>query len=303
MQTDTTNRQRNFDVDAAINPPIDVDSRRRRTGVYVQDEWTFAERWRLNAGLRHDSFSADDSTTSPRLGLIWLASDATTLKLLAGRAYRVPNAYERDYANGVGYLANPALKPETIRTVEAVWSQRFGRQQTLDMSGFDYRITNLIAQVDTGDELLQYRNQPRITAQGLEATWRMSWDSGAQLSTGLVLNHAEDDSGHRPGFSPRWIAKLRGSLPLPGERWMIAVEAHALGATAYQWNDTPQRVDARLLVDAALTTARLAPGLDGHLRVRNLFNRRFAHPGSDEVPVPAIPGHRRTWEFGLRYAF
>ncbi|NMG77375.1 TonB-dependent receptor plug domain-containing protein [Aromatoleum diolicum] len=303
MQTDTANRQRNVDVGAAINPQIDVDSRRRRAGVYVQDEWHFAERWRLNAGLRHDSFSAGESAISPRVGLIWLASDATTLKLLAGRAFREPNAYERDYANGVGYLANPRLKPESIRTVELVWERRFGRHHTLNMSAFDYRISNLIAQVDTGDELFQYQNQARIQAHGVEATWRTDWESGARLSTGLALNRAEDATGHRPGFSPRWIAKLRGSVPLPGARWLLALEAHAMGATNYRWNGTPQRRDARLLVDAALTTAHLAPGLDGHLRVRNLFDRHFAHPGSDEAPVPAIPGHRRTWELGLSYSF
>jgi iron complex outermembrane receptor protein len=303
LHADTASRQRNFDLGTSINAPIDVGSAKRRSGVYVQDEWHFAEHWRLNAGLRHDRSSAGESATSPRIGLIWLASDATTFKLLAGRAFRQPNAYERDYANGVAYLANPGLKQETIRTVEAVWSQRLGRQRNLDVSVFDYRIRNLIAQVDVGDELFQYQNRSPIEAHGVEATWREGWDSGAQLSAGLAVNHTEDASGHRPGFSPRWVAKLRGSLPLPAERWLLAIEAQVLAPTRYRWNDIPQRRGARLLVDAVLTSARLAPGLDGHLRVRNLFDRRFAHPASEEAPVPAIPGHRRTVELGLRYAF
>lgn len=302
-QADTAARQRNFDVDATVNAPIDVDSRRRRVGVYVQDEWTLAERWRLNAGLRHDSFSAGDPATSPRLGLIWLLNDATTFKLLAGRAYRLPNAYESDYANGVSYLANPALAPETIRTIEAVWEQKFGRQQHLRLSIFDYKMANLIAQVDTGGGLLQYQNQPDIQAHGLEAAWRTQWDNGAQLAASLGLNHTEDASGQRPGYSPRWVSKLRASLPWPGERWMLSAELQANSATDYQWNGTPQQLAARAVVDTTLTTARLAPGLEGHLRVRNLFDRRYDHPGSSEAPVPAIPADRRTLEVELRYGF
>jgi iron complex outermembrane receptor protein len=302
-QTDTLARQRNFDVGVAINPPIDVESARRRTGLYVLDEWAFAERWRLNAGLRRDSFSGGESATSPRLGLIWLAHETTTFKLLAGRAYRVPNAYERDYGNGLNYIANAALRPETIRTLEAVWEQRIGPHHDLRVSAFDYRITNLIAQIDTGGGQLQYQNQAKIDARGIEAAWHASWQSGAQWSASLAVNRTENDRGERPGFSPAWLAKMRGSLPLPGEFWLLSAELYAQSATRYLWNDTTQRLASRLLVDATLTTARLAPGLDGHVRVRNLFDRRFDHPGSDEVPVPSIPGHRRIWEIGVGYSF
>lgn len=303
-QRDTVARQRNFDIGGAtVNPPIDVDSRRHRTGIYGQDEWAFADRWRINAGFRQDNLSDGASSTSPRLGLIWLNSELTTFKLLAGRAYRVPNAYERDYANGLSYLANSTLKPETIRTIEGVWEQQLGRQQDLRVAVFDYSIANLIAQIDTGGGLLQYQNQAKIKAHGLEAGWRVNWDSGAQFAASWSLNHTEDANGRRPGFSPKWIFKVRASLPLAGDRWLLSTEARAIGATEYLWNGTPQRLATQVTVDANLTTARLAPGLDGHLRVRNLFDRRHRHPSSDELPVPAIPDDRRTWEIGLRYIF
>lgn len=303
LQTDTLARQRNFDVRVTLNDPIDANSERRRLGFYLQDEWRLGERWRLNTGVRHDRISSGDGTTSPRIGLIWLASDATTFKILGGRAFRQANAYERDYANGVVYLANPDLKPETIRTLEAVWSQRLGARHSVDLSLFDYHIDHLIAQVESGSGELQYQNQPEIKARGVEATWRANWEWGGQLSAGLAINHTEDKDGHRPGFSPRWIAKVRGSAPLPGERWLAAVDARALPATTYRWSDTSQRLRMRVLVDASLTTARLAPGLDGILRIRNLFDRSYAYPASDEAPVPSIPGRRRTLELGLRYAF
>ncbi|BAL24433.1 TonB-dependent siderophore receptor [Azoarcus sp. KH32C] len=300
---DTTARQRNFDVGVAVNPSLDADSRRHRTGIYALDEWAIAERWRINAGLRHDRFSIGDSATSPRLGVIWLVDEANTLKLLGGRAYRVPNAYERDYANGFSYLANTALEPETMQTIETVWEARPGPLRDYRISLFDYRISNLIAQIETSGGALQFQNQSRISARGLELAWRERWTSGAQLQGSVGFNHARTDDGKRPGFSPAWLAKLRASLPLPGDFWVLSAELQAQPATRYVWHDQGQRLPGRTLVDVALTPARLAPGLDGYLRIRNLFDRRFAYPGSDEAPVPAVPGIRRTVELGVSYSF
>ncbi|MEO8410642.1 MAG: TonB-dependent receptor, partial [Propionivibrio sp.] len=302
---DVLTRQRNFDVGVTIDEPLDVDSPRHRVGVYVQDEWRFADHWRLNAGLRHDAYSDGQATTNPRLGLIWLASEQTTFKLLAGRAYRAPNAYERDYACCGTYLGNADLSPETIRTVEAIWEQRLAQNQTLRVSAFDYRVRDLIGQVETADGQLQYQNQAEITARGLETSWRANWQSGAQLVASLAYSHTEDANGERPGYSPRWLAKLRGSVPLPnpGQRWLLAVEARAQSATDYVWNDSQRHLPLRLVVDATLTSARLTPGLDAFLRVRNVFDRRFDHPGTSETAMAAIPGDRRTWEIGVSYAF
>lgn len=305
VQTDISAQQRNYPVDVVVSgdTPIDADHLRHRGGMYVQDEWVFAPDWRLNAGLRHDVYSDSDSATSPRLGLIWLASEATTLKLIAGNAYRVPNAYERDYANGASYLSNPSLRPETMHTVEAVVEQRIGRQHSFRVSLFDYHLDSVIVQVDTGGEVMQYQNQGRAKAHGVEMAWRSNWESGAQLLASFSLTDSDDGYGNRPGFSPRWIGKLRGSIPVIADRWLLNADARVIGATEYQWGGTSQQLGTQAVVDASLTGARLAAGLDGYLRVRNIFDRRFDYPGSEEVPVPRIPGNRRAWEIGLRYAF
>lgn len=302
-QADVENRQRNFDVGASINAPIDATGKRRRSGLYVLDEWAFAERWRASLGLRHDRFSTVGDRTSPRLGLIWLASEQTSLKLLAGTAYRVPNAYETDYSNGVNYLGNGALRPETIRTVELVAERRFGGGSSLRASLFDYRLVDLIAQVDAGGGVLQYRNRPSVHATGAELAWRAAWESGARFDASLAVNRARDADGNRPGFSPDWIAKLRGALPLPGDRLLVAADAHATAATRYDYDGLPRRLPARVLVDLSLTTVRSGPGLGGLLRVRNAFDRRYALPASAEVPVPEVPERGRTIEATVRYAF
>ncbi|HBH37670.1 MAG TPA: hypothetical protein DDX06_04720 [Curvibacter sp.] len=302
-QVDQQARQSNADVGVAINTPVSVDVRRQRRAVYLQDEWAFAQRWRLNAGLRYDSFSIGEQTTSPRLGLIWLARTSTTFKLLTGRAYRVPNAYERDYGGGTYNVANLALRPETIRSRELVWEEQLDRSSHLRLSVFDNTLDKLIVQVDTGGGLLQYQNQTGVQSKGVETTWRKSFEGGAQVVSGLSVNDTVDASGQRPGYSPSWVARLRGSVPWSGSPWMLSSELRALAATQYTQGGNSQRLGSQVQMNLALTTTRLAPGLEALLRIRNLMDRRLAYPGTEEAPVPALPAEGRVWEVGLRYAF
>ena len=68
--------------------------------------------------------AAKPPSTSPRAALIWTPVRSTVLKALAGRAYREPNAYERDYYDGVAQTSNPSLGGEAIDTLELVADHR-----------------------------------------------------------------------------------------------------------------------------------------------------------------------------------
>lgn len=295
--------QKNADVDVAINLPLDVDTSGHRQGVYVQDDWNFAPAWRLNAGLRRDSFSSGRANTSPRLGLLWDASERTTFKLLAGRAYRVANAYETAYASNINYLANFDLRPEMIRTREAVGEFRLADGIQFGASLFEYRIDNLIRLVDTGGGVMQYRNQPEISARGVELHYQQRRNVGPSLFASLALNQTRDADGNRLGNSPHWIAKLRGSQPLLGDRMVAALELNAIGRRTLDWQGSRDPLGSQLLVNATLTATRLAPGLEAQLRVLNLLDRPLRHPASNEAPLPTLPLDGRRWQFGLSYAF
>jgi len=95
-----------------------------RAGVYVQDEWRITEALTATLGLRLDHVERDGNALSPRLALVWRSTPDTTLRALYGRAHRAPNAYERDFEDGVTQLANPALRGETVNTVELVADTR-----------------------------------------------------------------------------------------------------------------------------------------------------------------------------------
>ena len=304
-QIDQKSHQQNYDLNLAIpvNTSVDIADPEHRIGLYLQDEWHLATRWRLNMGIRHDQFSDSDSATSPRLGLIWLASASQTFKLLAGKAYRPANAYERKYSNGINYIGNPTLQPETINTLEAVFEQQLSHNQQASLSLYRYQFNNLIAQQLLSNGGLQYQNRCPIEAYGLEALWQMRHENDLALTASLSTSHAQDAQGQRLSYSPRWVAKVRGSIPIPHSRWQIASEASYISSAPFNWHDTAYQAKGRLLVNLTLSQTLAKPGLDGYLRIVNLLNRRGQQPASEEILVPTVPSTARSLEAGLRYAF
>lgn len=303
FQSDHDALQNNADLKVVVNSPISVNTRGHRYGIFLQDEWRFLPDWRLNAGLRSDSYSRGDSNLSPRLALIWDAAENTTFKLLAGRAYRTANAYEADYARNPYYIANPHLASETIRTLEAVGEYHIDAGQELGLSVFDYKLNNLVRQVDTGNGVFQYQNQAEIAAHGIEIFHKLRRKNGLDFMSSIAFNQSRDARGQELVNSPHWIAKLRLSKPLWNDALIAAAEFNAVGPRTIEWHINRSQLGTQPQLNLTLTTARLAPGLSVQLRLVNALDRKIVQPASDEAPTMTLPMDGRQWQLGLNYGF
>ncbi len=279
---------------------LDVREKTWRTGVFLQDEWSIAPRWRLSAGARYDRYSIDLAHTSPRLGLVHTLTDATTIKLLAGEAYRVPNTFERKYEDGY-YLANPSLKPEVIRTVEAIVEQRIGNEQLLGASVYSYSFRNQINQTAVGNNV-RYENQPRTTVQGAEVFWRAPRLGRGSVFASVGFNHAHSESSPNVPNSPGWLAKLRASHPLAGPQWVGAIELQAIGPRHVESDSGDFRLSRQWWMNAMLNSTALGRGLHLQLRVLNVFDRLVQIPVA-EAAAPLMPMSRRTLQAVLSHDF
>jgi outer membrane receptor protein involved in Fe transport len=76
--------------------PINILDNSRLTAktwsAYVQDEWSIGDKWTLNYGLRGDQYqlARTESQLSPRLGLVWQATDSTTVHAGYSRYFTPP---------------------------------------------------------------------------------------------------------------------------------------------------------------------------------------------------------------------
>lgn len=295
-------RQYNLDLDPRT---VHLDDRRRGTviGFFVEDEYQLRPNLLLNAGLRYDHDSATGSDFSPRVALI-RPGPRSTYKLIAGRAFRSPNAYELYYEEAGGYnqLANPELEPERIHTLEFVASRNLGANTSLDTLVYRYRLSGLISQVeDETSGLLVFRNQDRAQASGAELAFEHRRPDGLALRASYAYARvvADDDDGRRPTNSPRHLFKISATTPVWFDRVLFAIQARHVGSR--QGLDAP--VSAYTVVDVNLIWPRLTEGLEFQFGVNNVLNRSYFDPAGGEFRQNAIRQDGRDVRLKLSYRF
>ncbi|MBL8473345.1 MAG: TonB-dependent receptor [Rhodocyclaceae bacterium] len=299
MQAD----QANFDVEPVADY-ANSKLKANRFGMYAQDEWSLSERWLLNAGLRYDLASGvEKNEISPRIALIYQPQPGTALKLIAGSAFRAPNAYEANYVYPGQQKANPSLKPEHIRTYEAVWEQAISTHTRFAVTAFQYRITDLINLVtDPNDGLQQFRNSAPVSARGVEGEFERVWDNGLRLKGSLTLQSTRDTtSGGSLTNSPRRLAKLQAQWPLLGHQLGVAGGIFYLGRRTSLGEDVPGYTLANVNM-----TWRPAPHWNLSLGVYNLLDRRYSDPLSEIYAVTGLtampqPGRRLQAQVEIQF--
>jgi iron complex outermembrane receptor protein len=99
-----------------------------------------------------------------------------------------------------------------------------------------------------------------------------------RLRGSATIQDLEYASGQKLLNSPRWLGKLNLSAPLPWGGLRAGLE--------WQYDSQRLTLDGSSLggygiVNLHLSTHRLARGVEATLTVRNLLDKRYAHPGAD----------------------
>ncbi|MFZ4854951.1 MAG: TonB-dependent receptor plug domain-containing protein [Desulfuromonadaceae bacterium] len=198
-------------------------------GGFIQDEYIILKPLRINAGVRYDNYDSFDSF-NPRAALVYTPVETTALKLLYSEAFRAPNVYERYYQDGATAIAHPGLKPEKIRTVDAIWEQYFLDNYRSSFGGFYYRVTDLISQTTDAAGMLVYNNIDSAEAVGIAASLEGFWQSGLKGRLSYNWQQATNQStGAQLSNSPRHLAKANMSIPLIREQLFISPELQYTG--------------------------------------------------------------------------
>jgi iron complex outermembrane receptor protein len=274
----------------------------RQGAAYVQDEIRVRPWLLVNAGLRHDRYARFNRTT-PRGAVIVLPSANHSIKYLYGRAFRAPNAYELYYFRD----ASAYLQPESIDTHEWVWEAYFGERLRTAVSTYRYTASQLVDLriidpdgTGVGDQL-GFANEGIIRAAGVELESEIRLKRGAQALASYTLQDATDASrdGLRLTNSPRHMAKLRLSVPGPRDRSFASFEWQYLSSRTTL---TGMTVDPAAVANATLNVP-IGHAVTVTGQIRNLFNARYADPGSDEHLPDSIEQNGRTARVGVRWAF
>lgn len=132
-------------------------------GAYLQQTWNPVTELAFNGGVRMDVSERHSPVLSPRLAANFGVWKGGTLKLIFGEAFRAPSWNELLAQSPTLVLAD-GLKPERVRSVEALIEQRLGAQRIL-FGVFQSHWTNLIELHRlTEEEMREFAAQNRIDA-------------------------------------------------------------------------------------------------------------------------------------------
>lgn len=299
-QDNTRIEQKVLDLANPANDIVIPDSG-YRIGLYAQDEWRISKTLTSTLGLRVDRNNATGTKLSPRAALIWQAAPATSIKALYGRAHRAPNAYERNYDDGIAQVGNPALSGETIDTLELVLDHLVGHDLTLRGSVYQWTMQGLVTLgIDPVSGLPQYQSGADVKAYGVELSADKTWNWGARLRGSLSYQRTYYTSGADLANSPQLMGKLNFSSPVASTGLRLGYEL--------QYYSKRQAIDRTRLDGYALSNLNLsadkwARGLEVTLGLYNLFDQRYEHPGADSNWQKAFAQDGRSVRIKLDYRF
>jgi iron complex outermembrane receptor protein len=290
-------------------PFVDYNQSSHFTGVYGQGEFHLGPKVILNAGLRTDWYNVFGSTTNPRAALIYTPRKSTTLKFMAGSAFRPPSFSEM-YAGGMFNVAAPELKPETIKSLETVWQQQIGKRMTFETRGFYNRIGRYI---ETDTVVVHGMNETVLvnssgTAKGMEFELHGRLPKGMEGRMSYSVQDAHDTAdGASLAYTPRHLGSMNLDVPLFKRLMTAGLEAQYMSRclaanSASGYSSTPA------MVNLTLSTRPLKYGFSFSASAYNLVGHSMSDPlapyAEQTHTVPAtslLPDDRRTFRFKITW--
>lgn len=282
-------------VAPSINSPYGILS------AFVVDEFDLTRWLTVLGGVSHDRYSTGANITAPRGAVVIRPDGVTSLKLIYGRAFRVPTVLERVF--GADALPNPALRPEQINSFELVVQRQVGRGLLATSSLFYYDVADLVESVFVpADSQLHYQNAGAVRAHGAEAGLEARLGHG---HTGYVnWSHtiaSNEVDGARLTNSPvdlvkaGLVARILPSLSAAVEGRFESSRTTASGSAT----------DPFFVGNVNLNWYPLGISgpFDASFRINNVFNASYSTPGGLELRQAAILQNGRNLLFTLGAKF
>lgn len=258
----------------------------------LQDEWQASPDMRLTLGIRYDDYSDFGSSTNPRLGLVYQASNDITLKLFAGSAFKSPPIDQLYSQNNPVGLGNSNLSPETVDTLEAGISVEhfLDLDAVLSMNLFDYHARDLIHfvfQPQRRGNVAQNIGEQK--GQGTELNIKYKPQRNMTVDISYSYLSVEDQLGQAIADVPKHQFYL-GLNWQPSDNWQWNIDARRVADQKRSASDLRPPLTDYTLINSKLTRHDIIPGLTAAIAIRNLFDKKVkdASNGSiaDDYPQP-----------------
>ncbi len=259
-------------------------------GVYAQQTFGVSSRLDLLAGARLDVWESSQTRTSfnPRLGVLFRAADAVTVRASAYRGFRAPTLNElyRPFRVGnVETLANPDLEEETLVGAEIGADFHPSSSLFLRLNTYRNRIDGAVGNVtiSTTPQLITRRreNLDRVTADGLEAELRFKPLPRWSFQAAWLY---ADSRVERTGLRVAQVPLNQGSLGLSFDGPVAILVQGRWAGDQFEDDLNQLSLPSYTLIDLSLRRP-IKDHLDLFLSVENLFDEKVV---TGRLPVEAL---------------
>jgi outer membrane receptor for ferrienterochelin and colicins len=308
-------------LDGSIDVDIDLDY--DLEGVYAEVDGQPLPWLGFTGGIRYDRHSEFTDKVSPRAAVFVARPEQYGLKLLYAEGFRNASAFESYFEDGTDFADNRDIRPETIRSFEAVaWAKPFAGLSAR-ISGFYWDARDIIESrplPPPDDNMLQFQNVTRYISRGIEAEASYRDKSGWYGFAGVSLQQVgiEDEDSGELVFgdvvnAPPITASLGVSTPAFAGIAHLSSEVIVLGERPTRLDELDQPSPASPLWVGWNVTVHVpnVKKFDLTAGVRNLVGTRDLVPtpgdydrsNPDTLVVPRIPGEGRELHVKLGYSF
>ncbi len=257
---------------------------RKVIGIYLQDTIEIIEKVKTTIGVRYDDYNDVGNTVNPRLAMVYLPDDETSIKFLAATAFRAPSYAELYHHNNPSSRGNPDLDPEKIQTYELYAQRRF--MEKFQVSGNIYysKIEDFITTVGTPGSVADFVNYGDHESIGFETEFKFIYD----LRNTVTLNYSytdpkdeetDEDIHNIANHAFNFI--FNKSIT---EYFDLSLHGYYRSSRDRAVGDTRDDVDSYTVVNAKLT-ANIYENMKAYLKGTNIFDEEYYGPeGEDLVP-------------------
>ena len=269
-------------------------------GVYAQQTFGISSRLDLLAGARLDVWESARTRTSfnPRLGALFRATEAVTVRASAYRGFRAPTLNElyRPFRVGnVETLANPDLDEETLTGAEIGADFHPSPAVFLRLNAYRNRIDGAVGNVTLSatPQLITRRreNLDQVTADGLEAELRFKPLPRWQIQASYLYTDSRVD---RTGLRVPQVPANQGSLGLTFDGPVAVLLQGRWAGDQFEDDLYQLSLPSYTAVDLSLRRP-IGSRLDLFLSVENLFDEEIV---TGRLPVEAL-GAPRLIQLGV----
>jgi iron complex outermembrane receptor protein len=280
-------------------PFLDDNRHRTLAAAFGEAELNPHPRLSMNMGGRVDWYGSFGSQLSPRVAIMYLPTNGTSVKYIFSKAFRAPDPYDQFYVDEVDITAKAGnLVPEHSRSQNLLLDHAFSGWFRVSGGAFATDIDKVIReQFDVVDGSTHFVNGKVDKGQGVEVEEEIRREPGWSARSSLSWMKSTDGNTHQQLMnSPSRLFKLNGTLPIT-RRGMLGTELLYSGS---QTNYARVPIASSFLTNMTLSTRSIR---DWRIAAScyNVLDRAWATPTGPEVAPAATVQDGRTFRFRIEY--